>query len=181
MTRYIAFLRAINVGGHVVKMDRLRALFEDLGLSAVETFIASGNVVFETKAKSERALEEKIARHLRESLGYDVGTFLRSAGELAAIARHPPVAAAELEAPGRTLYVAFLPGPASAEAQGRLLAVPTEIEEFRFHGREIYWLLRERLTESRFSGPLLEKTIGMPATVRNVNTVRKIAAKYCAP
>ena len=43
MTRYIAFLRAINVGGHTVKMDQLRALFEELGLSNVETFIASGN------------------------------------------------------------------------------------------------------------------------------------------
>lgn len=57
MQRYIAFLRAINVGGHTVKMDRLREIFEALGFSNVETFIASGNVVFETTARDPAALE----------------------------------------------------------------------------------------------------------------------------
>ena len=53
MPRYIAFLRAINVGGHnTVKMDFLRQLFESLGFSNVETFIASGNIVFETTSKN---------------------------------------------------------------------------------------------------------------------------------
>ena len=53
MTKYIAFLRAINVGGHTVKMDRLRGLFESLGVLNVETFIASGNVIFEAKKKDD--------------------------------------------------------------------------------------------------------------------------------
>jgi uncharacterized protein (DUF1697 family) len=57
MSRYIAFLRAINVGGHTVKMDILRQQFEALGFSNVETFIASGNVIFETMAKNGRTLE----------------------------------------------------------------------------------------------------------------------------
>lgn len=52
MTRYFAFLRAINVGGHVVKMDRLRQVFESLAFSNVETFIASGNVIFESTSHS---------------------------------------------------------------------------------------------------------------------------------
>lgn len=49
MARYIAFLRSINVGGHVLKMDALRDLFTQLKFSNVETFIARGNVIFETK------------------------------------------------------------------------------------------------------------------------------------
>ena len=66
MTRYIAFLRAINVGGHVVKMDALRRLFESLGFSNVETFIASGNVLFETNLNSdlEKKIEPNCAKHL---------------------------------------------------------------------------------------------------------------------
>ena len=60
MARYAAFLRAINVGGHVVKMEVLRAAFEDLGFAGVETFIASGNVIFETRAKDLVAVERKI-------------------------------------------------------------------------------------------------------------------------
>jgi len=48
MPRYVALLRGINLGGHTVKMDRLKKLFEELGLKNVETFIASGNVIFES-------------------------------------------------------------------------------------------------------------------------------------
>jgi len=60
MPRCVAFLRAINVGGRTVKMDYLRSLFEDLGFADVETFIASGNVVFESKVKGvERRLRRR--------------------------------------------------------------------------------------------------------------------------
>ena len=64
MPRYVAFLRAINVGGHIVKMDHLRELFTQLGLTDVETFIASGNVLFTTSSKSGPALEKKIEQAL---------------------------------------------------------------------------------------------------------------------
>ena len=66
MSKYIAFLRAINVGGHTVKMDVLRQLFESLGFANVETFIASGNVIFESKAGNVKALEKKIETCLQE-------------------------------------------------------------------------------------------------------------------
>ena len=56
MPKYIAFLRAINVGGHIVKMDQLRKLFEELQFEHVEKFIASGNVIFDTKSKNIAAL-----------------------------------------------------------------------------------------------------------------------------
>ena len=69
MPRYVAFLRAINVGGHTVKMEDLRRLFETMGFANVETFIASGNVIFESKSKNTQAMERKIENHLRESLG----------------------------------------------------------------------------------------------------------------
>ena len=74
MTKYIAFLRAINVGGHVIKMDALRVHFEALGYQNVETFIASGNVIFEAKAKIATAFEAEIEVQLKKSLGYDVAT-----------------------------------------------------------------------------------------------------------
>jgi uncharacterized protein (DUF1697 family) len=64
MPRYFAFLRAIDVGGHVVKMEALRGHFEDLGFLAVETFIASGNVIFQSKSVKAAELEKKIERRL---------------------------------------------------------------------------------------------------------------------
>jgi uncharacterized protein (DUF1697 family) len=178
MSRFIAFLRAINVGGHTVKMDYLRQLFESLEFSNVETFIASGNVIFESHAQKVQTLEKQIERHLQQLLGYEVATFIRSAPELATIANYRPFAPAELEAAGNFLYIAFLPAPPSSEAQQKLMAFQTEVDDFHSHGREIYWLCRKKLSESKFSGALLEKTIGMPATVRNSTTVKKLAAKY---
>jgi uncharacterized protein (DUF1697 family) len=68
--RYVAFLRAINVGGHIVKMDQLRKLFEGLRLANVETFIASGNVIFDCGAEDAQKLERRIEAHLQKSLGY---------------------------------------------------------------------------------------------------------------
>ena len=71
MSKHIAFLRAINVGGHNVKMDDLRQLFESLGLSNVETFIASGNVIFDAKVGNVKDAEKKIETCLHESPGYE--------------------------------------------------------------------------------------------------------------
>ena len=71
--RYVAFLRAINVGGHVVKMDRLRRIFESMRFRNVETFIASGNVIFEAAGNAD-VLERRIEK------GLAVGAGLRGGG-----------------------------------------------------------------------------------------------------
>src|SRR5690606_25392659 len=68
---HVALLRAINVGGRTVKMDALRTICEEMGLTKVETFIASGNVIFESRAGAA-VLEKKIEAHLRKVLGYEV-------------------------------------------------------------------------------------------------------------
>lgn len=174
MTLHIAFLRAINVGGHNVKMDELRRLFEALNFANVETFIASGNVIFETQTHDAQTLE----RRLQASLGYEVATFIRSAAEVAKIAEYEPFSPTELETEGNTLYVAFLPGPATDPGRERLMALRNEVDDFYVHRSEAYWLRRRSVGESKFSGAVPEKTMGIPATVRNANTVRRLAAKY---
>ncbi|MGH7483915.1 MAG: DUF1697 domain-containing protein, partial [Longimicrobiales bacterium] len=84
MARCFAFLRAINVGGRTVRMAALRELFDALGLERVETFIASGNVVFDVEGQEDpSALERRIEERLRRELGYEVATFLRARPELA--------------------------------------------------------------------------------------------------
>lgn len=181
IAKSIAFLRAINVGGHNVKMDHLRNLFELLGLSNVETFIASGNVIFDSPAESAGVLEKRIEGHLRESLGYEVASFVRSASELAEIARYRPFSVSESDAEGNSLYIAFLPASPDGETRRELMTFRSEVDDFHVHEREVYWLCRKKMSESTFSGALLEKTIGMPATVRNANTVKRLAAKYPAP
>ena len=178
MPKYVAFLRAINVGGHTVKMDHLRVLFEGLGFSDVETFIASGNVIFNSTSKSTKALEKKIEHCLHETLGYEVATFIRSTAELDTIASYKPFQAAELTAEGCVIYVGFLADTPSDEAKQKLKSLSTEVDDFHVSGREVYWLCRTSFSESQFLGARLEKTFGMKATLRNSTTVRKIAAKY---
>lgn len=178
MTKSIAFLRAINVGGHTVKMDALRQLFVELGFSAVETFIASGNVIFDSESNDQKGLESHIAAHLRQALGYPVETFLRTAPELARIAAYQPFPAEQLNAENTTLYIGFTAAPPTEAAQQKLMTYRTPSDEFHIDGCEIYWLCRTRMSDSVFSGALLEKVLGQPVTLRNQNTVLKLVAKY---
>ncbi len=177
MLRYIAFLRAINVGGHTVKMEHLRRLFESVGFSGVETFIASGNVVFETTTKDAKTLEKQIEKRLREALGYEVATFIRTDAELAHIANYRPFQQSALDA-AVALNIAFLADTLDDTSRQKLLALRTDIDDFHVHEREIYWLCRKKQSESTFSNAVLEKTLGRQSTLRGANTVKKIAAKY---
>ncbi len=176
MPKYVAFLRAINVGGHTVKMDQLKSLFEALGFTNVETFIASGNVIFDAKGRDTATLERRIEKHLLNELGYDVATFVRATADLPDIASHEPFDQAEIA--GATLYIGFLATQPTVGTTKRLLACATEVDLFHVEGREVYWLCRTKFSESQFSGARLEKTLDMQITLRNTNTVKKIAAKY---
>lgn len=177
MPKYVAFLRAINVGGRNISMAALKAEFEALGFGAVETFIASGNVAFTAGGKSAAALERKIETRLAASLGYEVATFLRTPEEVAAVAAARPFPATEMNSAENTVFVAFLGEAPSPAAAKKLDGFSTPGDAFRVLGREAYWLRRGRMSDSKFSGAVLEKALGMPATLRNSTTVRKIAAK----
>src|SRR5690348_9347846 len=87
---YIALLRGINVGGHTVKMERLRELFTEVGFTHVRTYIQSGNVFFETAQTDRKILTQTIELHLRQSLGYEVPVFLRTIPELEQIVELNP-------------------------------------------------------------------------------------------
>lgn len=174
--RYVAFLRAVNVGKRQVKMDRLRAIFQGAGFGDVETFIASGNVVFTSPETDARALEKRIEGVLRTELGFEVETFLRTPAELDAVAGYRPFGH---EGDEHTVYVNFLYEPLPMDAAERLQALRTEVDEFHVHGREFYWLARKKVSESLVTGPMMARAVGkVPFTNRNVTTVRKLAAKY---
>ena len=177
MPRLIAFLRAINVGGHNVTMEELRGHFGALGFKNVETFIASGNVIFTSPVKDTAALQRTIEDRLRESLGYEVKTFIRTESEVAAIAQYKPFKASQLGS-AQALNVAFLAEPLGAKAKKSLMALRTEIDDFHVNGREVYWLCKKRQGDSTFSNIRFEKTLEIRATFRGLNTVTKLATKY---
>ena len=179
MTRYVAFLRGINVGGHTVKMDALKKSFEALGLENVSTFIASGNVIFESGSGKAEALEKKIEKALEKELGYEVATFLRTDAQVADIAEHDAFPKVK-EKDGDTRYVIFLRSAPDAATKKRVLALSSDDDVLHLHGAELHWLRR--------GGGLLGSTIspkqwdeafgkGVPTTARNLNTVKRLAAK----
>jgi uncharacterized protein (DUF1697 family) len=170
--RRIAFLRAINVGGHVVKMDHLRTLFTSFGFDNVETFIASGNVIFDTRMTSTAKAEDQIEAGLVTELGYEVVTFVRTPKELAEIVAHRPFA---LDAS----VLGFLKQPPTAAAVKEALTWEIGDEEVAVRGKELYWRHGGRMSESALSGIKTERTLG-PMTMRNLSTVAKISAKYPA-
>jgi uncharacterized protein (DUF1697 family) len=180
MPRFIAFLRAINVGGHNVTMEKLRREFESLGCQEVETFIASGNVIFTSPLKKMSVLEQRIEGQLHQALGYEVKVFIRTEPEVASLARYKPFKESQLKS-AMALNVAFLSGPIGDEAKEAVMAMKTEIDEFHVHGREVYWLCRTRQSDSKFSNTRFEKILNARATWRNLNTVVRLAAKYSRP
>ena len=177
MTKYIAFLRAINVGGHTVKMDHLRQLFESLDLTNVETFIASGNVIFESKTANSKSLEKKIEKKLHEELGYETTTFIRTNTEVAEIEKYKPFPQSQLNAAG-ALNIGFLADPLDDAAKRNLMSLRTAVDDFHIHGREIYWLCKKKQSESKVSNAAIEKALKVKSTLRGVNTIKKLAEKY---
>ena len=177
MRRVVAFLRAINVGGHVVKMEVLRAVFEDLGFRNVETFIASGNVLFDTAAKDLGGLEVKIERALEKKLGYEVVTFIRTLEEAASVSRYEPFERKAMET-ARSLNVGFLKAPLDASTREALKRLKTDIDDFHTNGSELYWMCQLGQADSKISNVVFERTLKVRATFRGLNTMRKLVAKH---
>ena len=176
MQRYVAFLRAINVGGHTVTKDRLIAVFESLGLTAVETFIASGNVIFSVGKASRPTLEKKIAGALEKSLRYEVATFLRTNEEIAEILKAQPFSR-KMFSTAAAYNIGFLHNSLNSEQQKKLVAFRNEIDELTAVGREVHWLCRKKQSESTFNGGKLERALGLKVTFRSHSSLSKLATK----
>lgn len=172
--KYIAFLRAINVGKRIVKMEHLKSLFESLGFDNVETFIASGNVMFETASQKTTSLEKKIANHLENELGYEVDTFVRTMSSLIEIEKQCPFTVSKKD---DTIYVSFLHKPLDKQTTSTLLALQNKLNQFAHINNEIYWL-RLNKDDSIFLKSSLEKLLSISTTNRNITTIQKINQKY---
>ncbi len=192
-TRYIAYLRAINVGGRTVKMTALRELFESWDYLDVSTFIASGNVIFRDPKRGaarrppqnpsdtldfERSLEQSLEKSLEQALGFTVDVFMRSTVDNVRLAHWTPDPAQPFPGEGDSLYVGFLKDAPTPAVMRAIRAFENEVDRFYFNERELYWLCRKTISTSDFSGARLEKLLGAPTTMRNVTTLHKLALAY---
>ena len=172
MTRVVAFLRGINVGGHIVKKERLQGVFEALGFRDVMTYKQSGNVIFETEVKDMEKIRTRIEDKLKKTLGYDVAVFIRTMDYLKELAERNSRAVKE----GDSFLVTMLPPcdftlplPITIPNSTAVIVSASGSEAFSLtHGGG----------EGALPNPILESKLKVKATTRNMNIIREIVEKY---
>ena len=165
MTTWIALLRAVNVGGTgKIAMTDLKAICEAADCRAVRTYIASGNVVFESR-RSEKAIQKALQEGLLAHAGKPIGVVVRSAEEMAGVLARNPFP----ERPGNHTVAIFLDAP---PPPGALANVTGRVdEEMELGQREIYVSYGPNMGRSKLKIPAAKS-----GTARNMNTVAKLAS-----
>jgi uncharacterized protein (DUF1697 family) len=175
--KYAAFLRGINVSNRRAKSADLCSPLEGLGFEDVETFRASGNVVFAASREPMAKLTARMEKALEASLGYDVAVFLRSAKEVRDIAGHEPFPAKWVEASEGKLQISMLLRLPPAKQRGAVLALATDEDRLAFGARELYWLPRGGMSESELDLKEIDRLVGV-ATRRTMGTIEQMATRY---
>lgn len=171
MTRFVALLRAVNLGPvNRVSNAALREWVADLGYSAVKTHLASGNVVFTADETDRDVGAAKIAARIKDETGFDIAVLGRTHGDLVAALEGNPSPNAE----EKQLVVTFLGGEPSTSSVDKLNALKTESEELVFAGEVAYLHCPDGLGRSKLAARF-NKTIDVVATGRNLRTVRTLA------
>jgi uncharacterized protein (DUF1697 family) len=173
--RWFGFLRAVNLGKRQMKMERLRAALTELGFEDVSTFIASGNCSFESPKAGVAALEARVGAHLEQVFGFTVETFLRTSPQVRAIATTDPFPGEVRE--GDLLQVGFLHKAPAAAVRAQVRALSNDTDRLDVRGAELWHLVHGRTMDSTLPPNALGRLIGS-TTMRNVNTVRRIADKF---
>jgi len=172
MTSYVAMLRGINVSGrNRLAMAELRALVVAVGGTGVQTYIQSGNAVFQSRRASS-SLVGLLEKELESTLGSHVPVLLRTGQELASVLDSNPFVR-----PGHdtgSLHVTFMgavPDPEVVVAAGKRKA---DRDEFQVVGREVYLLCPNGYGNTKLTNAFFEKKLGSEATTRNWKTVNKL-------
>jgi len=170
----ISLLRSVNVAGHnKIKMDALRELYESLKLRNPQTYVQSGNVVFRAEDRNLDALAARIEQAIERKFACRVPVILRTASKLRDVIGRNPFAARDGIEPGK-LLVTFLARDPTAEARAKFLAIKTDVEELHLDGRELYTYFSNGMGRPKVSWPTVERTLAVPSTGRNWNTVTKL-------
>lgn len=169
MSRYVALLRGINVGGHrKIKMVELKTLFEGLGLTDVVTYIQSGNVVFSAKDSSN--LAQKISAEIKNDRGWEVPVVVLTAEVLRSIMEHCPFPPEQKQ----ESYFALLHSIPSKELVEQLQHIEIEDEVFSYSDHCVYFFCAKGYRKATLNNNWLEKKLRVAATTRNYKTMQKL-------
>lgn len=170
MPTYIALLRGINVSGQKkIKMAELRQLLSDAGLQQVQTYLQSGNVVFQSKATADEAAQ-KIEQCIRDHYGYAVKVILKAPDEMQQIVTENPFKDQDT----KLLYVTFLAETPEAVHLEKLQAGDYSPEAYVLHEKIIYIFAANGYGRAKLNNNFLEKKLKVAATTRNWKTVNAL-------
>jgi uncharacterized protein (DUF1697 family) len=173
MTTYVALLRGINVSGHnIIKMERLRAVFEDLGFAHVQTYVQSGNVVFAAD-EPPAGLAAKIERKILDEFGFEVPVLTKSAKELKDIVQRNPLAK-DPAIDQAKLHVTFLSDDPPRNALDTLKPLAVGAERVRIVDRAAYLFCPNGYGNTKLTNTAIEKRLSCRATTRNWTTTNKL-------
>jgi uncharacterized protein (DUF1697 family) len=167
---HVALLRGVNVGGkNKVPMKGLAAMFAEARCSDVQTYLQSGNVVFEAAEAAARRVPSIVGQAMQTRFGFRVPLVMRTAAELRAVAGGNPFLRAGADA--STLHVAFLADLPGAARVAALDADRSSPDQFAVRGREIYLRCPSGLARTRLTNQYFDSRLGTTSTVRNWRTV----------
>ncbi len=174
METYIAILRGINVSGQKkIKMADLRIYLEELNFKNVQTYIQSGNIIFQDKSQNLKVLENIIEKKILEKTGFEVKTIVKTPSEIESVLANNPFLADQNKDPER-LYVTFLaefPLPVHIE---KLKDLDYSPEEFVLDGNNIYLFSPHGYGRAKMNNNFFENKLKVSATTRNWKTVNKL-------
>ncbi len=174
MSRYISLLRGVNVSGQKkIRMEDLRSLYSSLELANVESYIQSGNIVFESANADRDGLRASIESAIQKKYGFTVHVSLRTGEELVRIVRDNPYIQ-NRSAPPVGLYVTFLADVLPADALDQLSGISSGDDSFKLSGGEVYLHCPGGYGKTKFTNNAIEKAAGVPATTRNWKTVNTL-------
>jgi uncharacterized protein (DUF1697 family) len=175
MIKYVAFLRAINVGGkNLIKMPDLKKIFESAGMKNVTTYIQSGNVIFESNTSDKKILESKIEKNLHKTLSEDVVVFVRTIEELEEIIHKVPFQKLESRTSSK-FYITFFKDNLNPKLKLPYFSSKKDVELIHSAANEFYSISHEVNGRFGFPNLFIEKEFGMKATTRNWNTVLRMS------
>jgi uncharacterized protein (DUF1697 family) len=176
MVSYISILRGINVSGHrVIKMDALKKMCSDLGLKNVNTYIQSGNIVFESKEENAQKISIVLKANIEKLFGNDVPVLTISAKEFKEIMANNPFAKNTDET---LIHVTFLSEQPTKEGLKNLQNLDTKNDEYKLGNKVIYLYCPNGYGNTKLNNTLLENKLKVTATTRNWKTCNQLL-KMC--
>lgn len=180
MNTYISLLRGINVSGQkTIRMAELKGVYESLRLRNVETYLQSGNVVFDSEELDRAALARRVEAAIERTFGYAVAVLIRGEDDFQRILSRNPFLNARQEDPAK-LHVTFLAVTPPEGTWAGLPVVRDTADEFSPAGSEVYVFCPDGYGRTAFSNRYFEQRLKLAATTRNWKTVTALHAMASA-